>query len=403
MAMQHIIIGNPKARYCLIQAVDANDAARLQREYDCIVEACPETPVLLAGLLVDDWNGDLSPWKEEGVSRRFDFAGNADRTLAYILDEFMPMLRSSQLQAPGDVSFIIGGYSLAGLFSLWAASRTDRFAACAAASPSVWFPGWLAYARANKPRCGAVYLSLGDKEGQVQHPVLKQVADCIREQADLLDGIPSLLEWNEGTHFTDPDIRCAKGFAWCIHSLESTRQDEPKWEILSSDYIARRPWLTARKDVVRLPDGRVNPEYWVLEFPDWVNVIALTKDGRMVMERQYRHGAGSTCYELPCGVIEDGETPLEAAKRELLEETGYGNGRWEHLMDLSPNPSNHTNMAHTYVARDVELVSGQQLDATEDLTVHLLTQEQVKALLNHNQMIQALMVAPLFKFFAGKL
>ena len=174
---------------------------------------------------------------------------------------------------------------------------------------------------------------------------------------------------------------------------------ERKWDILSSTYISRRPWLTARKDVVRLPDGRVNPEYWVLEFPDWVNVIALTKDGKMVMERQYRHAAGSTCYELPCGVMEEGETPLEAAQRELLEETGYGNGTWEHLMDLSANPSNHTNMAHTFVARDVEKISGQHLDATEDLTV----QEQVKALLNENGMIQALMVAPLYRFFSGKL
>jgi len=178
---------------------------------------------------------------------------------------------------------------------------------------------------------------------------------------------------------------------------------EKPWKIISSEYISRRPWLTARKDVVELPDGRINPEYWVLEFPDWVNVIAITRDGKMVMERQYRHAAGSTCYELPCGVIEEGETPLEAAKRELLEETGYGNGQWSHFMDLSANPSNHTNMAHTFIARDVEKIDGQHLDATEDLTVHLLTQDEVKALLNGNEMIQALMVGPLYRFFAGEL
>ena len=97
---------------------------------------------------------------------------------------------------------------------------------------------------------------------------------------------------------------------------------EDKWKILKSEYIAHRPWMTARCDMVQLPDGRVNPEYWVLEFPDWVNVIALTKDGHMVMVRQYRHALGITEYELCAGVMEEGETPLEAAKRELLEETG---------------------------------------------------------------------------------
>ena len=70
------------------------------------------------------------------------------------------------------------------------------------------------------------------------------------------------------------------------------------WKILSSEYLFKRPWLTARKDVVQLPDGRVNNEFYVLEYPDWVNVIAITKDDRMVMIRQYRHGLRRTSYEL---------------------------------------------------------------------------------------------------------
>ena len=98
------------------------------------------------------------------------------------------------------------------------------------------------------------------------------------------------------------------------------------WKVLRSEYLIKRPWLTARRDELELPDGRIVPEYYVLEYPDWVNVIAITKDGHFVMERQYRHALGCTCYELPCGVMEEGETPLEAAKRELAEETGFGNG-----------------------------------------------------------------------------
>ena len=112
--------------------------------------------------------------------------------------------------------------------------------------------------------------------------------------------------------------------------MENTINEDKKWKILSSEYLVRRPWLTARRDVAQLPDGRVNNEYYVLEYPDWVNIIAITKEGKMIMERQYRHALGNTCYELPCGVIEAGETPLEAAKRELLEETGYAGGRPGH-------------------------------------------------------------------------
>jgi len=175
-------------------------------------------------------------------------------------------------------------------------------------------------------------------------------------------------------------------------------QDEVKWAILKSEYIIKRPWLTARRDEVELPDGRIIPEYYVLEYPDWVNVIAITRDGYFVMERQYRHAAGRTNFELPCGVMESGETPLEAARRELQEETGYGNGEWKELMTLSPNPSTMTNMTHCFLATNVEKICNQKLDATEDLSVHLLSREEVVDLLKRNDMIQSLMVAPLLKY-----
>jgi len=116
-------------------------------------------------------------------------------------------------------------------------------------------------------------------------------------------------------------------------------EKDNKWKILSTEYLIKRPWLTARRDMVELPDGRVIPEYYVLEYPDWVNVIAITKNGQYVMERQYRHALGVTCYELPCGVMEAGESPVEAAKRELLEETGFSGGEWQEIMAISANPT----------------------------------------------------------------
>jgi 8-oxo-dGTP pyrophosphatase MutT (NUDIX family) len=175
-----------------------------------------------------------------------------------------------------------------------------------------------------------------------------------------------------------------------------------KWEVLFSEYLIKRPWLTARRDKLQLPDGRVVPEYYVLEYPDWVNVIAITKNGQFVMERQYRYGANSTNYEIPCGVMEDGETPLEAIKRELLEETGYGGGEWSELMTISANPTSMTNMTHCFVAEGVEIVSEQHLDDTEDLEVHLLSHEEVLSLLRNNEIIQSLMIAPLLKYFMEK-
>lgn len=178
---------------------------------------------------------------------------------------------------------------------------------------------------------------------------------------------------------------------------------EGKWEVLSSEHLFRRPWLTVRKDCVKLPTGQINDEFYVLEYPDWVNVIAITKDGDYVMERQYRHGLGVTCYEICAGVVEEGEPPLEAAKRELLEETGYAGGEWEEIMTVCGNSSTTNNYTHCFVARGVEKVAGQSLDRTEDIKVELLSREQVKELMDGNCLTQALMLAPLWRHFAGEI
>lgn len=175
---------------------------------------------------------------------------------------------------------------------------------------------------------------------------------------------------------------------------------DKKYEIIKSEYIIRRPWLTARKDTLRMRDGRINPEYYVLEYPDWINVIAITEDGHFVMERQYRHGLQWEGYEIPAGVIEEGETPLEAAKRELQEETGYGGGNWTAHMVTSPNSSTSTNLVHSFIATGVKRISGQHLDSTEEISVHLMTREEVYGLMLDGKIIQALMLAPLWKYFA---
>lgn len=174
----------------------------------------------------------------------------------------------------------------------------------------------------------------------------------------------------------------------------------PKWKTLSAEYIIRRPWLTARRDRLEHPDGRIIEEYYVLEYPEWVNMIAITKDGDFVMVEQYRHGLDDVFVELCAGVVEDGEEPLEAAKRELLEETGYTGGKWRLLNKISPNPTSCTNYAYCYLAEGVEKTDTQRLDANEDVRVHLLKREEVLCLLHEDRIKQALMATPLWHYFA---
>ena len=182
--------------------------------------------------------------------------------------------------------------------------------------------------------------------------------------------------------------------------IENAVGEDGKWETVSSEYIFRRPWLTVRHDKVKLPDGRINPEFYVLEYPDWVNVIAITEDGHIVMERQYRQGLGKTCYEIPAGVMEKGENAEEATRRELEEETGYGGGEWKEIMLISGNCSTTSNLTHCFLATGVRKISAQHLDSTEDLSVCLLTLDQVRMLLTEDRIRQSLMAAPLWKYFA---
>lgn len=175
-----------------------------------------------------------------------------------------------------------------------------------------------------------------------------------------------------------------------------------KWETIDSRYVIQRPWLTARCDTVRLPNGTIHPEYYVLEYPTWINVIAITSDGDFVMVEQYRHGLGDVFTELVAGVAEEGEAPMDTARRELLEETGYGNGTWQQFMVLSQNPSSTNNLTYTFLATDVEKIDTQHLDATEDIAVRLLTPTEVKLLLLDDRIKQSLMAAPLWKYFALK-
>lgn len=183
-----------------------------------------------------------------------------------------------------------------------------------------------------------------------------------------------------------------------IRKLENRR-----WKVLKSENILKLgPWLSVRQECVKLPSGVEIPTWYVLEFPDWINVIALTKDGQMVMVDQYRHALGETHYELVAGVIDPGETPLHAAQRELSEETGYEGGEWSLYMTLSPNPTNHNNLSYTFLARGVEKRRDQHQEPTEDIGIDLFAEDEVRQLLEQGEIVQALHAAPLWRYFAEK-
>lgn len=204
-----IVLGNPKASVVMIQMADDHDLEFIESEVKEI-QKLTEADFCLIVIKVQNWNLDLSPWKAPAVFGKEDFGGGAEKTLKEVL----------KYCSDRDKKYIIGGYSLAGLFALWAAYQTDVFAAVAAASPSIWFPGFVDYMKENEIHSKAVYLSLGDKEEKARNPVMASVGDCIREASDILKdkGIKTILEWNPGNHFKDADLRTAKAFAWAASS-----------------------------------------------------------------------------------------------------------------------------------------------------------------------------------------
>lgn len=168
------------------------------------------------------------------------------------------------------------------------------------------------------------------------------------------------------------------------------------WKVLSSTYLVKAPWATLRKDVCQMPSGKTVPEYYVLEYPNWVNAVALTDQGEIILVKQYRHGAKMDVLEIPGGVIDDGEDPIDAIKRELLEETGYAFGDVKKLVDLYPNPATSNNITTTYLALGGVKTQEQHLDEHEEIEVILATPNEVKRLLKANQFGQSLHTSALF-------
>ena len=208
----------PAFRYLLVQPVDEHDLELLEQEAE-IIQALANQPFSLVAFKIEDWNQELSPWEAPPVFGKVPFGNGAKKTLAFITNQLLPDMQEKGI----DTSHcLLGGYSLAGLFALWASYQSDRFVGIAAASPSVWFPCWIPYAKENRPRAYSIYLSLGDKEEKARNPLMSQVGNAIRKQEEILkdQGLNTILEWNAGNHFVDSEKRMAKGFAWLMNNMK---------------------------------------------------------------------------------------------------------------------------------------------------------------------------------------
>jgi len=149
------------------------------------------------------------------------------------------------------------------------------------------------------------------------------------------------------------------------------------WTVLTQKTLLDRRWLRITEDRVELPNGTIIDEFHVLHSPNWAAVIAVTQNEEIVMVEQYRHGLGRTSLELPSGVIDPGERPHEAAKRELFEETGYKATAYTALIDVSPEPSRSTHRAYFFVAHGATQGGKARPEASEVIDVRLVKVEQL--------------------------
>lgn len=170
-----------------------------------------------------------------------------------------------------------------------------------------------------------------------------------------------------------------------------------RWKTLSSKQLFHETWMKIRVDSCEKPDGTIVEPYYVYEFPEWVAALAITKEGEIILERQYRHALGTTDHELPGGCVDAADASFEAAvRRELLEETGYRFGTCEFLGVTSSNPSTNSNLMHMFLLTGGEKVQEQQLDPGEDIEVKLADMETFLQMVKEGAFVQSMHMTLIF-------
>lgn len=169
------------------------------------------------------------------------------------------------------------------------------------------------------------------------------------------------------------------------------------WKTLSSEYVYKDNWLTARKDKCETPSGKIVEPYYVLEYSDWATALPVTADGKIIMVRQFRQALGETCIEIPGGCIDDTDASIEdAIRRELLEETGYAFETVHYLGRTSANPSTNANLMHMFVATGGKKVQEQHLDENEEIEILEYTWEEFTQLVEEKRIVQSMHMTTIF-------
>jgi len=167
----------------------------------------------------------------------------------------------------------------------------------------------------------------------------------------------------------------------------------PAWQVLSDTPLISQRWLEVREQRVRLANGHEIDRFHLIQGPQWAAVLCLTRDRDVVLVRQYRHGLGGSSLELPAGVLETEEAPLEGARRELREETGFEAESIEPLISVLPEPARNTMRAHFFFARGAVRVAELALDHSEELEVLLVPVTELFELIDHGQIVHAAHIA----------
>jgi len=168
------------------------------------------------------------------------------------------------------------------------------------------------------------------------------------------------------------------------------------WDIVESKMLNSYRIFSTRMDIGRSPVTGKEHDFYVIEAPTWVNVVAISADDEILLIKQYRHGIRSVTFEIPGGMVDPGESPLEAARRELLEETGFISNDWVLIGHVHPNPAIQDNRCFTYLASNVEQIGKPTPDGTEDITSFLIPTGEMTRLVSDGEITHALVISAFY-------
>ena len=175
-----------------------------------------------------------------------------------------------------------------------------------------------------------------------------------------------------------------------------------KWNVVNSEQLESNKIFSVRKDTSVSPITGNEHDFFVVEAPDWINVVAITEHDEVILIEQYRHGIQSVTVEIPGGMVDPGEEPLQTAKRELLEETGYAGNNWVSIGEVFPNPAMQNNKCYTFLATNCKKVGEPNFDTTEDILTYTKPSSEIPKLVAEGKITHSLVVAAFYWHYLYK-